>query len=875
MQNVKLFIDKYLADLDNVSSIFALTYSFSDIYSPDTITDDYSKTITLPGTDNNNKIFRNLWDLRSSYNSELVFVDGLNYNPSKRVNFSLYIDNELFKTGYIKLNKIKIEKYNKYSYEITLYGNIANFFYTLLNGDTEDPSCKLLSNLKWPYDNLKHVINKKTINYLWNTWDSSLNDYMNYVIGYQGYYDNFNSGKWATGIGPDYKIVDITSNGQEFTPFEIGQYLSYQLKPAVRIKPMIDLIFDQANYVSNLDPAFFNNNNPYYSKSVLTLNNYITDNVESEQSIGLTQQDEEINTENSYDFPVADYIQAVADQYYNFDVNYTSATITLQFGVYISAHFPDAKQSAWEWEYRLPGGNVEDHFYVNVYAYNRQGDRIATVASGPNRFDIYYRDTGPWTPNYNLKGFRFWHEQYVGGITNLSKWFELQVQPKQLYDSSNGKYPFYASGPDDYLTFIPIQIKYNGNLSEIYRFRIEVNLPSRWQAFYNEIRKPDIIFAKILSMEEMIQRGFKPNYTLWNQQDLTINYYSSIRSNSTVTYNDMIQDDETTQGQFLIEYCKLFGLLFDSSKNDPSTISIMTRNTYFKDYQILDWTKKVDYSKTFEINPLTFDKKYYVLQYNNSGSFLEDQYKTKYNAEFGSIKLNTGYEFNAESDLFFSDTIFNNSVMAQLKSNWLVSDGSIISKVDTKIMPVFYSGQNKEFLNSKFNLLFDNDMVSNNDKYSQFYIIDDYNYNNVPPNDFEYCYIDTKNVSNQYWTKYSNYRRFTTFDNQYGYSFLFNAPKYLYYDSSSYNNYGYIYGTFWQSYLSDIYNVNSKIVTCYVYLDNNEMKNWSFKNFVMINNVLFHPNKIIDYNPLNNESTKVELIKVNNINNYINSKTFN
>ena len=50
-----------IVNQEEFSQQFSLTYSFSDLYEPDKVTDSYSKSITLPGTANNNAIFGHIW----------------------------------------------------------------------------------------------------------------------------------------------------------------------------------------------------------------------------------------------------------------------------------------------------------------------------------------------------------------------------------------------------------------------------------------------------------------------------------------------------------------------------------------------------------------------------------------------------------------------------------------------------------------------------------------------------------------------------------------------------------------------------------------------------------------------------------------------
>ena len=82
-----------------------------------------------------------------------------------------------------------------------------------------------------------------------------------------------------------------------------------------------------------------------------------------------------------------------------------------------------------------------------------------------------------------------------------------------------------------------------------------------------------------------------------------------------------------------------------------------------------------------------------------------------------------------------------------------------------------------------------------------------------------------------------------------------------------------IYSNYWKSYIADLYDVNTRILKCNVWLSPTEVLKFSFKDFVKIGDTLWHPNKIIDYNPLSKNTVQVELIKVNDINAYTESQT--
>src|SRR5574344_754451 len=103
---VRIYLENYQIDTDD-DSIIAMTMCYSYLEDPTTVAGDYSKTIKIPGTVNNNKIF-------GESNTSVYF------NPSKKTEAKIYIGPELFKVGYVQLNNINKDK-NVISYEITFY----------------------------------------------------------------------------------------------------------------------------------------------------------------------------------------------------------------------------------------------------------------------------------------------------------------------------------------------------------------------------------------------------------------------------------------------------------------------------------------------------------------------------------------------------------------------------------------------------------------------------------------------------------------------------------------------------------------------------------------------------------------------------------
>ena len=84
--------------------------------------------------------------------------------------------------------------------------------------------------------------------------------------------------------------------------------------------------------------------------------------------------------------------------------------------------------------------------------------------------------------------------------------------------------------------------------------------------------------------------------------------------------------------------------------------------------------------------------------------------------------------------------------------------------------------------------------------------------------------------------------------------------------SSAINNY--VYDICWRDYINERYNSNNKKVTAYFKLSYDDYKQFSFNKLVKLNNQIFVVNKIFDFDPTTYNSTKVELIQINDINGY-------
>jgi hypothetical protein len=175
---------------------------------------DFTRQISVPGTKVNNAFFEHAYDI--SIQSPFIFA------TNRKVPAYFDFDSIYLSQGYIQLNKVNVRS-NKFieSYEITVYGSLSSF--------------------------------GRDINRLYLTDLSSLSRF-----NHTSSYDNITS-SWAGGLfGGDivYPLADYGS-GYTFTQGALelngiddqdGALCVQNFKPAIRVKPVFDAIFNEAGF---------------------------------------------------------------------------------------------------------------------------------------------------------------------------------------------------------------------------------------------------------------------------------------------------------------------------------------------------------------------------------------------------------------------------------------------------------------------------------------------------------------------------------------------------------------------------------------------------------------------------------------------------
>lgn len=159
----------YALDVTQEVSI-PITYSIDDLRDPATRSTNFSKTISLPGTKNNNKIFNQIYEI----SGDCIF------NPNKQcgcvvLNNGIQVFKGVLSLDNInRINSSSTNKYDDISYDVTLIGTLGNIFN--LWGD------KTVAELD--FSEYTHIFNRDNVYNSWygvNIINGSSNP--NYTVG--------------------------------------------------------------------------------------------------------------------------------------------------------------------------------------------------------------------------------------------------------------------------------------------------------------------------------------------------------------------------------------------------------------------------------------------------------------------------------------------------------------------------------------------------------------------------------------------------------------------------------------------------------------------------------------------------------------------
>ena len=129
--NIQLFLAGEEVELtQNIS--FPLNKTFANLNNPTDIIAEYSKSVNIPMSAKNNRIFANAYRLDKAIVGGGDVNLGLYLDPTKRITMALMYNGTLIMKGYAKYVSATYSLSNKY-YTINIIGDLGTIFQEMMN----------------------------------------------------------------------------------------------------------------------------------------------------------------------------------------------------------------------------------------------------------------------------------------------------------------------------------------------------------------------------------------------------------------------------------------------------------------------------------------------------------------------------------------------------------------------------------------------------------------------------------------------------------------------------------------------------------------------------------------------------------------------
>jgi hypothetical protein len=358
-------------------------------------------------------------------------------------------------------------------------------------------------------------------------------------------------------------------------------------------------------------------------------------------------------------------------------------------------------------------------------------------------------------------------------------------------------------------------IDYTGDIANTNQVRLEISVPVTANTYIVTITSANINLAQITS--QIVD----------------------------VAYNGVISINENLpkgifQKDFFLSVCKMFNLYVYQDNINERQINISPYIDFYSSAvtNSLDWSQKVDMAATMSIKPMSqLNARYYAYKYSSDSDYYNDNYQKKYGQTYGDFIYDSEFDFVKETAS--TQIIFAPSVLR-------LHTGQ--DKYHSEIYKLSNNNTQEDPMDSVIRILIAKKITG----ISSWHIRSDSGGGggggSILATLTSYGYAGHLNDPSN-----------PTIDLNFG------VPKELQFPATTYptNN---LFNTYHKPYLLEITDMESKLLTCKVYLNELDIYNLDFSKYVWINGILFRLNKVDGYNPMEYKTTQVNLLKVINTN---------
>lgn len=912
-RNISLYIGDSLVDLDD-SSFILFNFTFEDLSNPTIVKNSWSQQLTLPGTDNNNRIFGQYFrpDRRVGSGSG---VTGADFNPLRKTPFTIYSDmNEVLQSGYVKLESVSRRGRSVISWSVTLYGGLGGYFYSL---SYDDEGNKLtLADLDYlgtsnPDEELTFAITANAVSEAWAADSDGGNvDNKWKVINFAPCYNGAPSDNFSPDLGLARPSVFglPTSDGEGHDASNTNGYALFKLPEEMDEWAVKDLrsylqrpVFSMRALFAALERP--SNNRGYsvdlsalkdfpYAKTWVTLPMLSSRNIPSSgETINLTASFVPVtNDDEQFTVTFRHDVEILSGA--NTDVN---VSVSVEYmmqepedGVYPDILYtwcePDEIGIYWQFRTRV--------IFMQAVAYDENGNVM-----GGSTVKTYYHYGGDVasikTPEGMAEAVKFtpWY---------AASSYEPSYRDAHFVHNMPGVRFYTLSESSDF------QFQIAGAVKEV-----KVYL-STYTVITNELEENVMTYSKGFTYGWLFSNTKKDasKWSCFNAGEMPTGKHGqlnvitgNIRSGAVIT-KKIILSTEHTPAEYLLSFCKIFGflLLYD---NVTRTVRAVLRQDFFRDdLPTIDLTDRIDISQGVTIEPFAFDSKWYEFRLDGSGGAFEEMYSQIYGRDYGAFRIDTGYDFDDRTTDLLSGNVFRGAAMVLKQSRYMLD----LFRDNTPIPAPFISRGNSYTLYNATGEGADISIPSIGTRYDFFNSSDNgYDYSTSPKPQFENedggpvdgdgvlllksaakykrpyyklsddipemdslnngvpCWLIEPGAESGIYAP--NYSRFNNLVLVTG-SLDFGNPAELGIPRTVMSDTAPLYARAWRRYLQDRYDVNTKVMRCRADLSGMQVGQELLGRFFWYEGAVWVINSIGNYSVTTYDTCELELVQVQDISNY-------
>lgn len=366
--------------------------------------------------------------------------------------------------------------------------------------------------------------------------------------------------------------------------------------------------------------------------------------------------------------------------------------------------------------------------------------------------------------------------------------------------------PSSVISPDGNPVTGSITMEWNVQIKQDEKVYIDFEVPDN--AFiFGDINISNMVF-EVLPMDALVK--------------LPADYSALINGKSIVPTN-------VKQADFVKGIINLLNLYIIQDKDNEFDLTFTPYPDFYTNTE-KDWTDKRDFQKGFSIKSSNdFVPRNYILNYKTDVDYYSKRYISKYGLGYGNLKFSSGNQFSKEDktiELPFSlcpliSNTSNNMILSAMHD--INPDGSY-KQIKTNPKLAFWGGLKST---TSYNIMNANTILLTTTSYPFAGHIKD-------PAIAEDGSL---------------------------YDLCFATPNEIYFSITSYPSQN-VYKVYYEGFILGQNDKDTKLITLYFLLNSIDIMNLDFRQYIRLDNGLYYLNKIDGYNPLGNELTKVELLRI-------------